>query len=146
MNWIKSHKLLTGAIVVGIIILYYVYKNYQSNAATAASSNPASGLPNYVYVGGGGSGSLSPTSGQQIGTDAYGNPIYGNPLPSASTAAGSSATPAATPVVNTAVIPGASPMPVVSTPASQDVSSAVVNSPTGEVGTPSSQFPSASFI
>jgi hypothetical protein len=119
MNWIKQHKWLTAGIVLGVIVLlYYLYKRHQANAA--ASANGTSGLPNFVYVGQGGGGGAG---GGPIATGTQSS--VGTPVTQASSSA-------AVTSANLAVIPGASPTPIVSAPAAENVASAIVNSPTNQ--------------
>jgi len=109
MNWVKSHKLLTAGIVAGVVVLYYLYKNMQANAAAAAANSTAAfpAYPTVIGVGGGG-GSVASVPGGSQGTSA--------PAPVASPAA-------------IATIPGGNPPVMVSGPAADNVASAVVNAP-----------------
>jgi len=108
-----------------------VYKNMQANSA-AAAANPAAGLPNFVYVGSGAGGSGGGAiSGSSQGTAAAATGSTPAAVASSTVAGATLLGDAAQGVSLGVTPPGANPTPVVSAPAAENASSAVVNSELG---------------
>lgn len=67
IHWVKEHKWLTGGLVLGAVVLYYLWKNRSSigsSSSSAAAGVPVGGgyYPSYSGSGGGGGAGIATSS------------------------------------------------------------------------------------
>lgn len=72
IEWVKEHKLLTAGLVIGVVVLYYLYKNHASASSSSASVSPdpnaalLAALQSAGSNGGSGVSSLGPIGGGSV--------------------------------------------------------------------------------